>query len=290
MQNVIVGKRRDNHINWDTLFFVLVFHAFTIWALFNFSWANFAAAFVTWWIASSFGVGIGYHRLLTHRGFKTPKWFEYTLAFCGNLAIQSGAVRWVTTHRLHHAFTEQEQDPHSPREGTYWAHIGWIIRGTSQGHTEETIQRYAPDLAKDPIHRFLSKYYWVTPIIVGAILYPIGGWSMILWAIFARTTFAWHMTWLVNSATHIWGTRRFDTRDDSTNNGLIALVTFGEGWHNNHHAHPSSAKHGLAWYELDINWITIRLMEMVGLAKQVKVVDIHAASGKHQQPQAVAAD
>jgi stearoyl-CoA desaturase (delta-9 desaturase) len=156
------------------------------------------------------------------------------------------------------------------------------MRGTSQEHDEATIKRYAPDLAKDKIHRFISKYYWVTPILVGAILYPIGGWSMVLWGIFLRTVFGWHMTWFVNSATHMWGTRRFETRDDSTNNALVAAVTFGEGWHNNHHAHPSSAKHGLAWYEIDINWITIRLFEMVGLVWQVKTVDMHAASGKQQ--------
>jgi stearoyl-CoA desaturase (delta-9 desaturase) len=240
-----------------------------VWALFNFSWANLTAALITWWVAGSWGIGMGYHRLLTHRGFQTPKFVEYFLAFCGTLALQSGAVNWVTTHRIHHAFTETDKDPHSPRSGTFWAHIGWIFRGTAQNQTEETQWRYSPDLMKDKVHVFLSNYYYVTPILAGVILFLIGGWTMVLWGIFLRTIAGWHFTWLVNSATHLWGTRRFETRDDSRNNGLIAALTFGEGWHNNHHAHPRSAKHGLTWYEFDVNWVQIKALEKLGLAKNV---------------------
>ena len=274
MQNIVEFKSKPNHLNWDTTFFVVTFHILAIWALFTFSWSNFLAAFIMWWVAGSFGVGLAFHRLLTHRSFKTPKWLEYFLTFCGTLAVQSGAIKWVTTHRIHHAHTETDQDPHSPRNGTYWAHIGWIMRGTSQEHDEATIKKYSPDLIKDPVHVFMSRYYWVSSIIAGAVLYSIGGYSMVLWGVFARVVFGWHMTWLVNSATHIWGTRRFETRDDSTNNALVAAVTFGEGWHNNHHAQPSSAKHGLAWYEFDVNWVTIWLLEKVGLAKDVRVYNL----------------
>ena len=274
MQNIVEFKTKSNHLNWDTTFFVVTFHLLAIWALFTFSWANFLAAFIMWWVAGSFGIGLAYHRLLTHRSFKTPKWLEYFLTFCGTLALQSGAIKWVTTHRIHHAHTETDKDPHSPRNGTYWAHIGWIIRGTSQEHDEATIKRYSPDLIKDPVHVFMSRYYWVTTVIAAVVLFAIGGWSMVLWGVFARIVFGWHMTWLVNSATHIWGTRRFETRDDSTNNALIAAVTFGEGWHNNHHAQPSSARHGLAWYEFDVNWVTIWLLEKVGLAKDVRVYNL----------------
>ncbi len=270
MSEKVINLNRNKDINWDTLFFVTVFHILAIWALFTFSWSNFLAAFIMWWTAGSFGIGLGYHRQLTHRSFKTPKWLEYFFAFCGTLAVQSGAIKWVTTHRIHHAHTETDNDPHSPRNGTYWAHIGWIFQGTSQEHDEATIKRYSPDLIKDKVHVFLSKYYWVSSVIAGAVLFAIGGWSMVLWGVFARVVFGWHMTWLVNSATHLWGTRRFETRDDSTNNGLIAAVTFGEGWHNNHHAQPSSARHGLAWYEVDVNWITIWLLEKVGLATDIR--------------------
>lgn len=270
MQNVIEFQpAKSEELNWNTIFFVILFHALTIWALFTFSWQNLIAAGVTWWIAGSWGVGLCYHRLLTHGGFKTPKWLEYFLTICGTLAIQSGAISWVTTHRQHHAFTETEKDPHSPREGTYWAHMGWIFKGTAQNQSEATMNRYSPDLMKDRFHVVVNKYYWVTSIVVAAILMAIGGWSMVLWGIVLRTVVGWHFTWLVNSATHLWGTRRFETRDDSRNNGLIALLTFGEGWHNNHHAHPRSAKHGLKWYEFDINWVQLKILEKLGLAKKI---------------------
>ena len=270
MQNVIeLNQAKSKKIQWTTVFGVTVFHALAIWALFTFSWQNLIAALITWWIAASWGTGLGYHRLFTHRGFKVPKAVEYFFNICGSLAMQSGLISWVTTHRIHHGFTDTDKDPHSPRNGTYWSHIGWIFRGTAQNQTTATMQRYAPDLMKDKTHRFLNKYYWITPIVVGAILFAIGGLAMVLWGIFLRTVMAWHFTWLVNSATHLWGTRRFDTRDDSRNNALVAAVTFGEGWHNNHHAHPRSAKHGLVWYEFDVNWIQLKVLEKLGLATDI---------------------
>ena len=129
--------------------------------------------------------------------------------------------------------------------------------------------RYAPDLMKDKVHVLMSKYYWVTPVAAGVILFAVGGFSMVLWGIFLRQVIGWHSTWLVNSATHLWGSRRFETRDDSRNNALIAALTFGEGWHNNHHAHPRSAKHGLTWKEFDVNWVQIRALEKLGLVSDV---------------------
>ena len=275
MQNVVefTKPQKKDKINWNTLTAVVLFHIAGIAALFFFSWQNLAAALVLWWLAGSLGIGVGYHRLLTHRGFTTPKWVEYALSIFGTLAVQSGPLTWVTTHRLHHAFTETDKDPHSPRHGTYWAHMGWIFRGTAQNQSWATMVRYCPDITKDKFQVVLNKYYWVPTVIVAAGLYAIGGFSMVLWGIGLKTVFGWHFTWLVNSATHLWGTRRFETRDDSRNNALIAAVTFGEGWHNNHHAHPRSAKHGLAWYEFDINWIQIRALEIVGLAKSVYAYD-----------------
>ena len=270
MENVLKFQHaKSNKIQWVTLISVIIFHILAVWALFTFSWQNLFAAAVTWWIAGSWGIGLGYHRLLTHRGFKTPKPVEYFLTLCGMLGLQSGAITWVTTHRIHHAFTETEQDPHSPRGGTFWSHIGWILQGSAQNQTDETMRRYAPDLMRDRVHVFMNKYYYVVPVIAGVILFAIGGWTMVLWGIFLRNVFGWHSTWLVNSATHLWGTRRFETRDDSRNNGLVAALTFGEGWHNNHHANPRSAKHGLAWYEFDVNWVQIKVLEKFGLAKKV---------------------
>ena len=256
--------------NWTNLTIVTVFHTLAFAALYYFNWQNLIAMLILNWLVASLGVGIGYHRLLTHRGFKTPKWLEYVLTALGSLAIQDGAIKWVATHRIHHAHTETERDPHSPRESGYWAHLGWIIRGTAQGHDEATLARYVPDLLKDPVHVLMARYYSVFTILLGVILFAVGGWTMVLWGVFLRTVFGWHSTWIVNSITHLWGTRRFPTRDDSTNNGLVALFSFGEGWHNNHHAHPTSARHGLAWYEFDMNWLTIRLFEKLGWAKQIR--------------------
>ena len=270
MQNVAhINESESEKIQWVTLTTVTLFHVMALVALFYFSWSNLLAAVVTWWIAGSWGIGMGYHRLLTHRGFKAPKWLEYFLSFCGTLGLQSGAINWVTTHRLHHAFTETDEDPHSPRNGTYWAHMGWIFRGKAQNQDEATQLRYAPDLMKDKVHVWMSNYYWVTPVVAAVILYAIGGFSMVLWGVFLRQVIGWHSTWLVNSATHLWGSRRFETRDDSRNNGLIAALTFGEGWHNNHHAHPRSAKHGLTWYEFDVNWLQIKFLEKIGLVSDV---------------------
>lgn len=270
MQNVVeINKVEPLKIQWSTIVGVTVFHALAIWALFTFSWQNLTAFLILWWVAGSFGIGLGYHRLLTHRGFKTPKWLEYFLTFCGTLGMQSGAISWVTTHRLHHAFTETEKDPHNITQGVYWAHIGWIFQGTAQMQTEEMMNRYAPDMNKDKVHRIMNKYYWMTSVIAGVILFAIGGWSMVLWGVFLRTVFGWHSTWMVNSVTHKWGSRRFESRDNSTNNALVAALTFGEGWHNNHHTFPRSAKHGLTWKEIDVNWMQIWFLEKIGLAKDV---------------------
>jgi len=217
------------------------------------------------------GIGIGFHRLLTHRGFKTPKPLEYFLILCGLLALEGGAINWVVTHRIHHSKTDVPGDPHTPRDGRWWAHMGWILRGTAQQHEDSVMRRYAPDLMKDPVHVWMNRLYFVPLIISGAVLFAVGGWTMLLWGVFLRVTIGLHATWFVNSATHMWGTRRFDTTDDSTNSWWVALLTFGEGWHNNHHAYPRSARHGLRWYELDLNWWGIRVLQALGLIKDIRV-------------------
>lgn len=271
MQTKLKSKLKTD-INWNSAIFLAVFHVGAVAAVFFFSWKALAIAIIMTWVAGSLGIGIGYHRLLTHRGFKTPKWFEYFLTICGTLALQGGAINWVVTHRIHHAFTEQSGDPHSPRNGGWWAHIGWILRGTAQQHSEKVMRRYAPDLMNDRVHVFLNKIYFVPLTISGIVLLAWGGLPALMWGVFFRVTFAHHSTWLVNSATHLWGSRRFETEDDSTNNWWVALLTFGEGWHNNHHAFARAARHGLAWYELDMNWLAIRALAFIGLATSVYVV------------------
>jgi len=280
MENVIEIEQSRQNINWKNLSIVITFHLLTIPALFMFSWENVAAMIIGNWIVGSLGVGLGYHRLLTHRSFKAPKWLEYTLTTLGAMAIQDDAPKWVATHRIHHQYTETDKDPHSTRPGFFWAHMEWILKGTAQDHDQATLNKYVPDLMKDKFHVLLAKYYYIPLIVSGFILYAIGGWSMVLWGVFARVVVGWHSTWLVNSATHFWGTRRFETDDDSTNNWFVALLTFGEGWHNNHHAYPTSARHGLKWYQFDMNWLTIRIFEKIGWAKQIRIFDTEKPSAE----------
>lgn len=266
--------REDDQINWITAGFMFAFHAGAIAAFFFFSWKAIIAAAVLWWISGSLGIGMGYHRLLTHRGYKTPKWVEYFLTICGTLALEGGPIFWVATHRIHHQFSDKEGDPHTPVDGKWWAHMGWILMGKSLHQDTHTLSRYVPDLAKSKFHVWLTKYHYVPVVMVGIFLFAFGGLPFLFWGLFFRTVFGLHSTWLVNSATHSWGSRRFATRDLSTNSWWVALMTFGEGWHNNHHAHPVSARHGLKWYEIDLNWYGIWLLKKVGLARHVYRVDL----------------
>jgi len=274
MINGTMINERSKRVNWNTTVYMVLFHLGAVAALFIFSWQAVLAALALWWVAGSLGVGIGFHRLLTHRGFKTPKLVEYFLTLCGTLALEGGPIYWVVTHRIHHAHSDAPGDPHTPRDGRWWSHMGWILRGTAQQYDSAVVARYAPDLTKDKFHVWLNRLYWLPLVLLGIALLVLGGWSYLMWGIFFRVTFNLHATWLVNSATHMWGRRRFLTRDNSRNNWWVALLTFGEGWHNNHHAHPTSARHGLAWYEIDINWWGIRVMQCLGLAKAIKLVSV----------------
>jgi stearoyl-CoA desaturase (delta-9 desaturase) len=283
---------QEGRINWITAIAMGLFHVGAIAALFFFSWTNLAVAAVMYFFAINVGIGMAYHRLLTHRGYKTPKWVEYFLTTCGTMALEGGPIFWVATHRVHHQNSDHEGDPHTPHEGTWWAHAGWIISGRALHSETALLGRYAPDLTRDPVHVWLSKFHWLPLTIAGflqlalgaALAAPghrlVGAIGMVLWGTFLRVTLGLHATWLVNSATHLWGKRRFETHDDSRNNWWVALLTGGEGWHNNHHAHPVSARHGLAWYEFDVNYYGIWLLEKMGLAKKVQIAKFDPADPK----------
>ncbi|MBV8478369.1 MAG: fatty acid desaturase, partial [Acidobacteria bacterium] len=236
------------------------------------TWKAFWVSMFLWWVSGSLGIGMSYHRLLTHRGYKTYKWVEYFLTFCATLALEGGPIFWVATHRIHHQYSDQQGDPHSPLDGKWWSHMGWILTGKSMHHDTRTLAHYVPDLAKHKFHVWITKYHYLPMLVLAAVLFAAGGVPFLLWGIFLRTVVGLHSTWMVNSATHMWGSRRFKTRDRSTNNWLVALFTFGEGWHNNHHAHPTSARHGLKWYEVDLNWYAIWALKVLGLATHIKVV------------------
>ncbi|MFZ0038136.1 MAG: fatty acid desaturase [Candidatus Acidiferrales bacterium] len=268
------AKAKDDGINWVTAGVMMAFHALAIVALFFFTWKALFIALYLWWLSASVGIGMCYHRLLTHRGYKIPKWLEYTLTVFATLALEGGPIFWVSTHRIHHKYSDHEGDPHSPIDGTWWAHMGWILVGKSMHHDTSTLARYVPDLAKDRFYVWITKYHYVPLIVLGVVLLVFGGWSVMLWGIFLRTVVGLQTTWLVNSATHSWGTRRYVTRDLSTNSLWVALLTWGEGWHNNHHAHPTSVRHGLTWYEIDFNWYGIWLLKTFGLAKNLRVASL----------------
>jgi fatty-acid desaturase len=241
-------------------------HVGAIAAPFYFTWGALGSAVFLWWLTGAVGICLCYHRLLTHRSFKTWKWVEYAMAFVACAAWQGGPLEWVGTHRLHHRHAEDEEDPHSPRHGFNWAHVLWCLKKGTPGHDPRFA---AGDLAKDPVHRFLDKYHGWAQLPFGIALYAIGGLPWLLWGMCFRVVFTYHATWFVNSAAHTWGYRNFDTDDDSRNNWWVALLSFGEGWHNNHHAIQRSAKHGMRWWEIDVTYITIRAMSLVGLAWDV---------------------
>jgi stearoyl-CoA desaturase (delta-9 desaturase) len=283
-QDLRMGREyQQGRINWATTIVMGLFHVAAIGAFFSFSWAHLGMFAVMYFLAINVGVGVAYHRLLTHRGFRTPKWVEYFVTACGTMALEGGPIFWVATHRVHHQNSDQEGDPHTPVDGTFWCHAGWILSGRAMHSETALLGRYAPDLTKDKVHVWLSKYHWLFLTLTGfaqmalgaALAAPghriWGAYTMAAWGTFLRVTIGLHATWFVNSATHMFGSRRFETKDHSRNSWWVALMTGGEGWHNNHHAHPVSARHGLAWYEFDINYYCIWLLSKMGLAKKVQI-------------------
>lgn len=194
--------RRDG-INWVSVIAFSIFHIGAIAALFFFTWPAFLTAVALYWVSLSFGIGMGYHRLLTHRSYKAPKWFEYFLAVCGTLALEGGPIIWVATHRAHHRFADQYGDPHTPREGKWWAHVVWMLVGKACRCDLDVCSRFAPDMVKDRFHVWLSRYNCVPLAGVAALLLAFGGWPFLLWGVFFRVSAGLHATWLVNSATHL---------------------------------------------------------------------------------------
>lgn len=218
------------------------------------------------WLFGGLGICLGFHRLLTHRAFDAPRWLERTLAVLGCLAWQGSPVQWAAVHRTHHADSDGPRDPHTPREGFWWAHMLWILQ---KQPIERPVEEVAADLLRDPFMRWLHVWFWTLQIPLAGALYAVGGLSWVVWGVFVRTTVVWHGTWLINSAAHRWGYRNFDLDDDSRNLWWVALLTFGEGWHNNHHRHPTAAVHGLRRGEVDLTGGTIRLLARVGWIAEV---------------------
>jgi stearoyl-CoA desaturase (delta-9 desaturase) len=257
-------------IDWVNVLFFSGVHIGALFALLpsNFNWTALGVAALLHWISAGVGITLGFHRLVTHRSFQTPKWLEYTLVFCGTLACQGGPLDWVGLHRIHHLHSDQEGDPHDSNQGFWWSHIIWMFYDIP---ANAEVSRYTKDISDDPFYQFCQNYFILIQFVLGLALFLLGGWPFVVWGIFLRLVVVWHCTWLVNSATHKFGYRTYESGDRSTNCWWVALLTYGEGWHNNHHAFQYSARHGLQWWEIDLTWMTIQVLQALGLASKVKL-------------------
>ncbi len=257
-------------MTWPTIIFMAVVHVCAAIALLPqfWSWGAIGVFLLLYWVTACLGVTLGYHRLLSHRAFKVPRWLERFFATCGSLSAEYGPITWVGLHRQHHKHSDKALDPHNSNRGLWWSHILWMFFRVPG---EKRVRRYAGDLRKDPYYRWLDKWFIVLQLPLGLLLYNLGGWAFVLWGIPLRLVFVYHVTWLVNSANHKWGKRPNKTADNSTNNKWVAALTFGEGWHNNHHAFPSAAKQGMLPGQIDLTWYHILLLKKLGLAKNVRL-------------------
>jgi stearoyl-CoA desaturase (delta-9 desaturase) len=261
------------NLNWNVVVGISAIHLGATLAVFPqfFSWSGLAVAGLLFWLSGLIGTTLGFHRLLSHRSFKTPKWFEYFLTCCGCLGWQGGPIQWVGMHRLHHAHSDDELDPHSPQHGFTWSHVLWCMHNDGNQNPEDA----AKDLSRDLGQRLINRWFFVPQLLLVPSLYLLGqwgfaaGWSWVVWGVCVRTVAQYHVTWFVNSAAHTWGYRNYDTDDNSTNLWWLGILSGGEGWHNNHHAHQRSAAHGLRWFEIDLTYWTIRGLGLIGLAREI---------------------
>ncbi|KAL5718631.1 hypothetical protein ACHQM5_011513 [Ranunculus cassubicifolius] len=250
--------------------FMLTVHVLCLFAPFTFNRGAFVTASILYFLTGALGVTLSYHRNLAHKSFKLPKYLEYMFAYFAVHACQGDPIFWVSTHRYHHKVTDTVRDPHSPAEGIWFSHIGWIFdvnKIIQKGGNYKNVS----DLTQQPYYKFLRKTVMLHPLILGIILYMVGGFPFIVWGMAVRIVMVYHITFSVNSICHIWGHQAWNTGDLSKNNWVLSVITFGESWHNNHHAFEYSARQGLEWWQIDVTWYVIKLLEYVGLATDVKL-------------------
>lgn len=274
-------------------FHLLALLAFVPWF---FSWTGVILCAVSGFLLGLLGINLCFHRLLTHRGFKCPKWLEHTLAVLGVCCVQDTPMRWVAIHRQHHHYADTQPDPHTPLVNFLWSHVGWLLFKNSDHDRLRIFDRYGKDLIRDPFYVSLERNYNYYKIVVGSwlIVFAFGaaakmlmsetlsdslqfGLSLLVWGVFLRTVLVWHQTWAVNSISHLWGYCNYQTDEGSRNNVFVGFLSNGEGWHNNHHAYPSAAKHGHRWWERDVTYLTIRVLASVGLASKIILPNTKAA-------------
>jgi stearoyl-CoA desaturase (delta-9 desaturase) len=269
---------------------VVAFHLIALLALvpWFFSWTGVILCILGDYLIGVLGINLCYHRLLTHRGFKCSKRFEHVLAILGVLCVQDTPARWVAVHRLHHHHADDEPDPHTPLVSFFWSHVGWLLVENRDLARLRIYDAYAKDVVRDAFYANLDRNGNYYKVLVASWLGFFGagfvaelalggttmqalqlGASLLVWGVFVRTVIVWHQSWAVNSVTHLWGYRNYDTDEGSRNSIAIGLLSNGEGWHNNHHADPRSAKHGHRWWEIDSTYLTICLLARLGFVSDV---------------------
>ncbi|MDB4930022.1 MAG: uncharacterized protein JWM10_2506 [Myxococcaceae bacterium] len=229
------------------------------------------------YVIRMWGITAGYHRYFAHRSYKTSRWFQFVLAWVGASSVQKGPLWWAGLHRIHHRWSDTPRDIHSPKQrGFLYSHVGWITAPDHDG----TDLALIPDFAKYPELRWIDRFHWVPFAALTALCYAIDGWRGVVWGAGVSTVFGWHGTFFINSLAHVWGSRRYETTDTSRNNPLLALITLGEGWHNNHHHYMNSANQGFFWWEFDISYYTLRALALVGVVRDLRHPPAHVLREK----------
>lgn len=272
------------HINWVRSLPFLMMHAAAIAVFFvPFSWNALLLCLAMYYLRM-FAITAGYHRYFSHRAYKMGRLAQFVMAWFGSMALQKGVLWWAANHRLHHRYSDQMNDIHSPlQRGFLWAHIGWIL---SDEH-ELTRWDQVRDLAQYPELRWINKYHLIPAIIYGALMFLLGGWGAFVWGFVVSTVLLWHGTFTINSLMHLWGSRRYTTTDTSRNSFLLALITLGEGWHNNHHCYMGSANQGFFWWEFDGSYYVLVLLSWLGAVYDLRKAPLEVLSGKRMDRGAV---
>jgi stearoyl-CoA desaturase (Delta-9 desaturase) len=276
-----VGGQTPRQYHWvaSIPFFLVHVAAVVGIALVGWSWKGVALAIGLYYVRM-FGVTGGYHRYFSHRTYRTGRAFQFFLAVLAQTSLQKGALWWAAHHRDHHKFSDTPKDPHSYRNEGFWhSHVGWIL----QKETEETNYKNIPDLARYPELRWLNKWHVVPGVVLAVSLWLIGSWPALVWGFFVSTTLLWHGTFTINSLSHKFGNRRYETSDDSKNNWLLALVTMGEGWHNNHHHYQRSCAQGFYWWEVDMTFYILKALSWVGLVSDIQTAPAKIKDGTAKQ-------